>query len=124
MKFTDWIKAETNTIETWSAPKVQKATTLLSAFLSDIEKPLEDALLAIVQNGIPVVITALGNNPVQNLDLALTEGEKYLKPALAAAGISLFKTTENILLNLLAARAQIVTPVSAIPAPTTTIPSA
>lgn len=107
MSLVSWIKGEVKIFVTWAQPEIQKVETLLSAFLQDIEPILKQDIIAIIANGIPVVIQALGSNPVGNLNIGIAAAENYLIPALRAEGITLFQTTENILVNILAARAQI-----------------
>lgn len=107
MKLMQWLKGEIQIFVTWEKPKAQKAETLLSSFLKDIAPALEKDLLGIVANGLPIVIATLGTNPIANLGIAETAAEDYLLPALKAEGITLFTTSENILKELLMARAQI-----------------
>lgn len=126
MNLSIWFNSTVSTIETWAKGSIAKVTTFLSPVLKDIEPYLEKDVIAIVQNGLPVVIAALGGNPVGNLSLGLAAAEAYIVPALKAEGIVLYQTSINVLSNMLAARAQIVTPVAipAAPAPVITpIPS-
>lgn len=110
MNLSIWFAPTISAIETWAKAFIAKVTTFLSPFLKDIEPHLEKDIIAIVQNGLPIVITALAGNPVGNLPAALVAAEAYIVPALKAEGIVLFQTSINILSNMLAARAQIVTP--------------
>jgi hypothetical protein len=107
LTLSQWFTATVSTIETWAKAAIAKVTTFLSPFLKDIEPYLEKDVIAIAQNGLPIVLAALGTNPVENLGAALIAGERYLVPALEAEGIKLFPTSINILTNMLAARAQI-----------------
>lgn len=122
MNLSTWFTATISVIETWAKAAIAKVTTFLSPFLKDIEPYLEKDVIAIAQNGLPIVLAALGSNPVENLGAALIAGEKYLVPALEAEGIKLFPTSINILNNMLVARAQIT--IASLAPVITTIPSA
>lgn len=107
MNLSTWFSGAISTIENWAKTSIAKISTFLSPFLKDIEPYIEKDVIAIVQNGLPIVIAALGVNPVGNLPAALTAAEAYIVPALKAEGITLYQTSVNILTNMLAARAQI-----------------
>lgn len=107
MNLSTWFAPKLSIIETWAKALIAKVTTFLSPFLKDIEPYLEKDVIAIAQNGLPIVLAALGSNPINNLGVALIAGEKYLVPALEQEGIKLFPTSINILNNMLVARAQI-----------------
>lgn len=117
MNLSTWFSATISTIENWAKTSIAKISTFLSPFLKDIEPYIEKDVIAIVQNGLPIVIAALAGNPVGNLPAALAAAEAYIIPALKAEGIVLYQTSVNILSNMLAARAQIVTPTVAVIAP-------
>lgn len=107
MNLSAWFTPTISAIETWAKAFINKVTAFLSPFLKDIEPYLQKDVITIAQNGLPIVLAALGSNPVGNFGVALDAAEKYLVPALETAGITLYQTSINILTNMLVARAQI-----------------
>lgn len=130
MKLSQWFAAEESILKDWATKEINQITTYLSPFLHDIKPTIEKDLIAILKNGLPIVLTALGTNPVGNLSLGLKAAETYIVPALEAEGIKLYQTTINILTNSLTAQAQVQLVATLPPAPVvfpvtveTTIPS-
>lgn len=115
MKLSQWFAAEESALKNWAEKEINEITTYLSPFFKNIKPELEKDMILILKNALPVVLTALGDNPLGNLGPALKAAEDAILPALMKEGIALFQTTLNILYNGLVGYAQSIAPTTAQP---------